>query len=157
MSKLLPNSCLVLSTPPKKETFVSASKNANYTFPVVPCFTWKLELFWNVLWVIVWRKSLLLLTNPTKLQVWFSWQFLYISQLWHSFNLKLKQLICKKVLKFVLLDSYFPDHFTELQIWNWKYLKFRLGRFLERWKKFHSNFRNSILEKWRKFQSRKSH
>ena len=33
---------------------------------------------------------------------------------WHNFKLKLEQLICKKALKFALLDSYFLDLFTEV-------------------------------------------
>ena len=33
-----------------------------------------------------------------------------------QFSLKLEQLICKKVLKLVLLDNYFSDLFTEVQI-----------------------------------------
>ena len=48
------------------------------------------------------------------------------------FNLKLEQLICKKVPKFVLLDNYFPDLFTNLQIWYGKSFKFGLGSFF--WK-----------------------
>ena len=50
---------------------------------------------------------------------------------WHSFNLKLEQLICKKALKFVLLDNYFPDLFTEVQIWYLKPFNFGLGRFFK--------------------------
>ena len=46
----------------------------------------------------------------------------------YSFNLKLEQLIFKKALKFVLLDNYFPDLFTEVQIWHWKPFKFGLWR-----------------------------
>ena len=34
----------------------------------------------------------------------------------HSFNLKLKQLNCKKVLKFALLGNYFSDFFTDVEI-----------------------------------------
>ena len=48
---------------------------------------------------------------------------------WHSFNLKLEQLIYKKALKFVSVDNYFPDLFIEVQIWHWKPFKFGLGRF----------------------------
>ena len=48
---------------------------------------------------------------------------------WHSFNLKLEQLIYKKALKFVSVDNYFPDLFTEVQIWHWKPFKFGQGRF----------------------------
>ena len=33
-----------------------------------------------------------------------------------QFKQKLEELICKKVLKFVLLDIYFPNLFTELEI-----------------------------------------
>ena len=33
---------------------------------------------------------------------------------WHNFKLKLEQLICKKALKFALLDSYFLDLYTEV-------------------------------------------
>ena len=36
------------------------------------------------------------------------------------------------MLNIVLLDNYFTDHFTEVQIWNWKTFKFGAGRFLER-------------------------
>ena len=42
----------------------------------------------------------------------------------HSFILKLEQLICKEVPKFVLLDNYFSDLFTNVQIWYWKPFKF---------------------------------
>ena len=45
-----------------------------------------------------------------------------------SFNLKLERLSCKKVLKFVLLDSFFFDLFTEVQIWYCKAFQFGLGR-----------------------------
>ena len=31
------------------------------------------------------------------------------------------------MIKFVLLDNYFSDFFTEVQIWYWKHLKFDLG------------------------------
>ena len=41
------------------------------------------------------------------------------------------------MIKFVLLDNYFSNLFTEAQIWYWKTLKFDLGRFfLERQSKF---------------------
>ena len=43
--------------PRQIENFVNASKkllkNTNYTFPVVRCFTWKLELVSNILWLAV--------------------------------------------------------------------------------------------------------
>ena len=42
------------------------------------------------------------------------------------FNLKLEQLICKKILKFDLLNKYFPDLVTETQIWYWKSFKFSI-------------------------------
>ena len=48
------------------------------------------------------------------------------------FNLKLEQLICKKVLKFVSLDNCTSDLFTEVQIWYWKSFKFGLGRFFRK-------------------------
>ena len=50
----------------------------------------------------------------------------------HSFNLKLEQLSCEKVLNFVLLDNYFTDLFTEVQIQYRKTFKFGPERFLER-------------------------
>ena len=53
----------------------------------------------------------------------------------HSFNLKLEQLSCQKVLHFVLLDNCFGYHrylFTEVQIPYGQAFKFCPGRFLER-------------------------
>ena len=34
-----------------------------------------------------------------------------------QFNIKLKQLSCKKIQKITLLDNYFADLFSEVQIW----------------------------------------
>ena len=34
------------------------------------------------------------------------------------------------MLKFVLLDNYFPDLLTEVQIWSWKHFKLGLEHFL---------------------------
>ena len=53
-----------------------------------------------------------------------------------SFNLKLEQLSCQKVLHFVLLDNCFTDLFTEVQIPYGQAFKFCPGRFLERQSKF---------------------
>ena len=39
------------------------------------------------------------------------------SKAYHCFNLKLEQLSCKKVLKFVLLGNSFSDLITEVEIW----------------------------------------
>ena len=50
--------------------------------------------------------------------------------LWHSFNLRLQQIICKEALKFVLLDNNFPGVFSEAKVWYWKPFKFGLGRIL---------------------------
>ena len=50
----------------------------------------------------------------------------------HSFKLKLEQLSRKKVLNFVLLDNYFTDFFTVVQIRYRKIFKFVPGRFLAR-------------------------
>ena len=50
----------------------------------------------------------------------------------HSFNLKSKQLSREKVLNFVLLDNYFTDLFTEVQLRHRKTFMFSPGRFLER-------------------------
>ena len=44
-----------------------------------------------------------------------------------SFNLKLKQWICKKRPKVVLLDNCFPNLFTEVQILYLNHFKFGLG------------------------------
>ena len=41
-----------------------------------------------------------------------------------QFSLKLKSVICKKVLELILLDNYFPDLFTGVQIWSWNPFKF---------------------------------
>ena len=63
---------------------------------------------------------------------------LFFGQFWElqgflqSFNLKLEQLSCGKVLNFVLLDSYSTDLFAEIQIPYRKTFKFGPGRFLER-------------------------
>ena len=46
--------------------------------------------------------------------------------------MKLEQLNYKKTLKFVLLDNYFPDLFTEVQIGYWKPFKFGLRCFLKK-------------------------
>ena len=50
-----------------------------------------------------------------------------IAKLQKSCNLS-----CKKVLNFVLLDNYFTDLFTEVQIQYRKTFKFGPERFLER-------------------------
>ena len=50
----------------------------------------------------------------------------------HSFNLKLVQLSCEIVRNFVLLDNYFTDLLTEVQIGHRKTSKFGPGRSLER-------------------------
>ena len=34
-----------------------------------------------------------------------------------QFNLELEQLICKNLIKFVLLDTYFSELLTDVQIW----------------------------------------
>ena len=57
-------------------------------------------------------------------QISYLWQYLY--GFWHSFDLKLEELICKKVLKLVLVDNYFPYPFCPVQIWHWKLFKFAL-------------------------------
>ena len=57
---------------------------------------------------------------------------LTLESLSKSFNLKLKKLSCKKVLKFAFLRNCFSDLFTEVKIWLKKTLKSVLGRFLER-------------------------
>ena len=44
-----------------------------------------------------------------------------------SFNLRLEQLICKRAVKVVFLDNFFPYLFTEVQIWYIKRFKFSLG------------------------------
>ena len=36
------------------------------------------------------------------------------------------------MLKFILFDNYFPDLFTEVQIWYWKSFKFGLRRFFRK-------------------------
>ena len=38
----------------------------------------------------------------------------------------------KKALNFALLDNYFTDLFTKVQIWYWKPFKFDLGRFFRK-------------------------
>ena len=43
---------------------------------------------------------------------------IFVTQsLWHSFNLKLEELVYKKALKFIFPYNYFPDLFIEFQIW----------------------------------------
>ena len=42
----------------------------------------------------------------------------------------MEQLSCEKVLNFVLLDNYFTDLFTEVQIRHRKFFKFGPGRFV---------------------------
>ena len=58
--------------------FVSTSKNLlknrNWTFPVVRYFTWKLEFVSTNLWVAVSGNTLLFLTRPRLLLIWFVWQ-----------------------------------------------------------------------------------
>ena len=49
-----------------------------------------------------------------------------------QFEPEIKDINFKQPLEFVLLDNYFPDVFTEFQIWNWKPFRFGLLRILER-------------------------
>ena len=44
-----------------------------------------------------------------------------------QFSPKTRTTNSQKALKFVLLDNYSPDLFTEVQIWYWKIFKFGLG------------------------------
>ena len=47
----------------------------------------------------------------------------------YSFTvLNLEQLIRKKGLKFLLLDNYMPNLFTEVHVWYWNHFKFGMGR-----------------------------
>ena len=59
----------------QNENFVNTSKNlpenSNQTFPIVRFFTWKLELFSNILRLIVSEKFFLILTLPRPLQTFF--------------------------------------------------------------------------------------
>ena len=56
----------------QNENFVNTSetflKNRNKTFPVVPYFTWKLELVSNILWMIISGNLFLILIHPRPLQ-----------------------------------------------------------------------------------------
>ena len=126
------NYCLVLCSPPKNENFVSTSKNRlktrNWTFPVVRSLTRKLEFVKNIFWVIVSRKISLLVTCPRLLQICLLNEFLNSHDFGHSFNVRLEQLICKNALKFVILNDYFSNLFTEVLISYWKPFKFGLGR-----------------------------
>ena len=62
--------------------------------------------------------SLHILTNLTSLII------LAILRPLHSLNLKLEQLICKKVLKFAFLGNCFPNLFSEFKICNYTNSKF---------------------------------
>ena len=77
-------------------------------------FTWKLDIVSNILLIIDFKFDLFENFGISK-----------------TFNLKLEQLICKKVLKVVLLDNYFPDLFSNVQIWYWKPFKFGEGAFFK--------------------------
>ena len=112
--KTLYNFCLLFSTPPEMKVLLllakSLLKNRNWTFPVVRDLTWKLEFVSLISWIIVSGSIFLLSTRPRLLQIWFVGQFSHKI----SLNLKLKKLICKKALKFVLPDNFFPDLFNEV-------------------------------------------
>ena len=60
--------------------------------------------------------NFLLLTCPDPFKLDFFDNF-GNSKAFHSFNLKLEQLSCKKVLNFALLGNCFSDLFTEVEIW----------------------------------------
>ena len=66
------------------------------------------------------------------------WTILVTMRLFTQFHFKIAKLqkscnlSCKKVLNFVLLDNYFTDLFTEVQIQYRKTFKFGPERFLER-------------------------
>ena len=68
------------------------------------------------------------------------WTNLVTMRFFTQFQLKLEQLSCKKVLNFILLDNYFADLFTEIQIRYPKTFKFGPGRFLERKSKFQPKY-----------------
>ena len=126
----------MLSPPPPNGNFVSACKiilkNRNWTIPVVCYFTWKLgSVSTPCEWLSLDTVSCFS-PSPDSSNFVCLTIFEILWGLWHSFNLKLGQLICKKALKCVLLDNYLPDLFIEVQILYWKPFKFDLGRFSER-------------------------
>ena len=63
----------------QKEHFVNTRErlleNRNWTFPVVGYFKWKLEIFSNILSIVVSGNNFLLLTCPGPLQTSFSDNF----------------------------------------------------------------------------------
>ena len=79
------NYCLVFC--PSEMKLKISWKKKKWTFSVLCYFTWKLEFLSNISWMIVARNSLFL---PRPLQIW------------HTFNLKLEQLICKKHLLYLI-------------------------------------------------------
>ena len=62
-------------------------------------------------------------TSPQSSSNCFSFTILVTQGFSHSFNLQLKQLSCKKVLKFAFFGNCFSDPFTEVQMWYLKNLK----------------------------------
>ena len=101
-------------------------KNNNWTFAAVRYFTWKLEFISNFLWMILTGNCFLLLTCPRSPS-----NFIYLIIFINLRPLTQFQLNIKtnKTLKFVLLENYFPDCFSEVQIWYWMPFRFGLGRF----------------------------
>ena len=99
------NYCLVLSLPLEIKVLLVLVKISRKT---------KIELFHSVLATLHEDQSLyqislrMFATCPRRLQ------------------------ICEKALKFVLLDNYFPDLFTEVKIWYWKSFMFGLVRFFRK-------------------------
>ena len=78
-----------------------------------------------------------LLQTPSNLMLLINFFTLRPLTLFHA---KIRATKFQKVLKFVLLDNYFPDLYTEVQISYWNLFKFGLGCFLERQSKFQPKY-----------------
>ena len=116
----------------KNENFVNTSKkilkNANATF-VVPFFTWKQHFISNILSMIVFGNKFCFQLAPNPFKLNFFHNSFNSETFKHRFKLKLEQLICKKVLTFVLIDNYCSNLFIEVQFLYRMSFKFFLGCF----------------------------
>ena len=97
--------------------------------------TWKFKFVSSILSIIVLGNIFLLLTRPNPLKRNFC--TIYVTmRLFKQFQFTIRQLSCEKMLTFDVLDNYFSDLFTEVQIRYQKTFKFNPRHLFERQSKF---------------------